>query len=168
MKRQRTGASSWFMWNVAIQCWLHTDHMELPHSHSCWMTSQLCHSASEPIHLRLYCIHLFLKRAVLVPEGSSWWITDSSVSTPEHMVYPLLSCQELEDGCSHLGQILASGFLNVSHEVIWDTIQGFWRRRHGLQLDRWCGASRKIKILHNQLSPLLVLQLSQLDSLGQL
>lgn len=78
------------MRNVAIQFWLHTDPMEPPHSHSCLMTSQLCHSASEHIHLCLYCIHLFLKRAVLVPEGSSWWITDSSprIDSTTHGIPP--------------------------------------------------------------------------------
>lgn len=139
--------------------------MEPPHSHSCLMTSRLCHSASEPIHLCLYCIHLFLgglyssQRVIL---------TAAHISTPQHMVKALLSCQELEDGCSHLGQILVSVFFffYVSHEVIWDTTKGFWWRRHGLQLDRWCGVSRKIKILHNQLSPFLALWLSQLDSLS--
>lgn len=151
MKPQRTGASSWFMRNVAIQFWLHTDPMEPPHSHSCLMTSQLCHSASEPTHLRLYCIHLFLKRAVLVPEGSSWWITDSSprIDSTTHGIPPSqlsgirrwLLTFRTNSGVWLV--FLFVFFFYVSHKVIWDTTQGFWWRRRGLQLDRWRGASTK-------------------------
>lgn len=151
------------------QFWLHTDPMEPPHSHSHLMTSQLCHSASEPTYLCLYCIHLFLRGVLLVPEGSAWWITESSprLDATTHGTSPA-QLSGIRRWLLTFRTNSGVWIFYVSQEVIWDTTKGFWWRSHGLELDRWCGASRKIKMLHNQLSPLPALQLSQLDSLGQL